>query len=707
MPNLKFNLLSFHKNCNPQMFTKSKKYLCAFLLYTLLLSILNAQESINTNTSDYSVASTDVNTDQILKKPIEFSDLGIIDVLQILEEFTEKSILRQNNLPQANLTYKSKPGDTVGETILALESLLSLNGVVITPIGDNLLKAIPSKGVEKQSPTLIEGSTLQLPPSQQVYSKFFKLQFLSTEEAKGFISKLLNGDALITEKKSSTLFITDSLINLQRIEVILKKVDHSSSNSMQIIVYEPDFVSAENLASELKNLSEGGLRYYLAKEPTFESDKRTNQLIVFTEKSNEKVIRNLINKLDKDVAPLTQTEIYHIKHSTAKEISGLIEKIITNQEKTSEDEDQQVKTNTEEKKTSPKAKLSNEGSESLQFSKYISLVPDDRANTILATGTTSDQKYLKALIEKMDVFLPQVRIEVLIAEVNLTEKEASGIQKLNLLYKKTAASELIGDESSIKNIDDAYGLISDTINYGSGIALGPLAEHPLDAFQLVLDTAKSNGDVSVLSAPTVVTTHNREAKIVISTKRPIITSTNSYTDTSNVSASVQYTDIGLELKVTPLIGSNDIIQLDIDQKYENVVGTILINKNDQPIIGSRRTSSYVSVADGQLVILGGLQSVDENNTKNKMAILGDIPILGKRLFTYKSNEKQRTELLILVRPKILKNPEEAHKDASDSIENFHNKESILNYKNKDTFFPQKESIKSKKNKKNFRRKGKH
>lgn len=653
--------------------------------FCLSLPALQCQE-MSINPAEYSLAASGVDLRKPLPQPVQFVDLGIDDVLQILEEFTGKSILRQSDLKQVNLSYRSNQGDRVGDVIIALESLLSLNGVSVTPVGEHLLKAVAKDKMLSQAPMLIDGSTLGLPPSEQIYSTFFTIRFLSQEEAAKILTPFLSGGELVLSSKGDTLLATDALVNLQRMESVLARLDKPSADMSAMIVYQPNFVVAEELASALSDLAKGGLKSQLAKEPVFESDKRTNQLIVFTDKANESLIRNLLHHLDKDVAPLTSTEIYNIRHATAEEIVTLVQQVINRQKEIKEDEGATAKKAAEQ----APAAISNgndASGESLQFSKYVSLVPDKRANTILATGTAGDHKYLHDLIGKMDVFLPQVRIEVLIAEVNLNKDEASGIQKLGLLYKKTADAQLIGGESPVKNIDNAYGWISDSISYGTGIALGPLAENPLDSFQLVLDTARSNDDVNVLSAPTVMTTHNRKATIVISTRRPIITSTNSYTDTTNVSASVQYQDIGLELTVTPLIGSNDIIQMDIEQKYENVVGQLTINGNQQPIIGSRRTNSYVSVSNGQLVVLGGLQSVNENTTNNKMAILGDIPILGEHLFTYKSTSDARSELLILVRPKILRSTDEINEDANKSIELFHNKQDIDVYRETGTFTP--------------------
>jgi general secretion pathway protein D len=117
--------------------------------------------------------------------------------------------------------------------------------------------------------------------------------------------------------------------------------------------------------------------------------------------------------------------------------------------------------------------------------------------------------------------------------------------------------------------------------------------------------------------------------------------------------SITYESIGLDLKVTPLIGDDGDVQLTIDQLVNNISGTTLINGNPQPIIANREAKSFLTVKDGDLIVLGGLQQTQKSSTQGKIGLLYEIPILSQLLGAH-TDELQRTELLLFVRPHVIK-----------------------------------------------------
>src|SRR5690606_37974263 len=118
------------------------------------------------------LASPNVNLDEPVGV-IRIPELGANEVLEMLENLTQKSVLRQQNLPQVRITFFSQGELTRRQAITAIESLLALNGIAVTKLGDTFLKAVPLSTVNSQVPVLIDGSSLGLTPSQKVYSKVF------------------------------------------------------------------------------------------------------------------------------------------------------------------------------------------------------------------------------------------------------------------------------------------------------------------------------------------------------------------------------------------------------------------------------------------------------------------------------------------------------------------------------------------------------
>ena len=611
---------------------------------------------------------------------IRMSDMGSFEVLDMLERFMGKSILRQQNLPAVKINFSSQGPMKKWEAILALESLLSMNGIAMTELGDRFLKAVPVAAVGSQVPNMIPDSTLGATPSQKIYSKFFKLDYLTTAEAIPLIQPLLTQGAPAAFEKTNSLLITDALINLQKVELVLEKIDQAAEIDLKILYHTLKHVAASEIAKRLETMQGGSLKRFLENNTTFSADDRTNQLIIFTHPSNEPLISDLIERLDIDVAPLTRTEIYYLKHADATEVTNLIEQVITGQQQARDERSrqsgaggarqetprQQPQAQQQQRQAAARSQLAAAGAENLQFSDYVRIVADPRGNSIVAYGTPNDLIYLKEIVDKIDVLLAQVRIEVVIAEVNLTEDIARGIDAFRINFNLMGLKEINFDvdapgTSRAPSIFDFTGSIKDL------------------SIAAVIDTARRNAEVTVLSAPTIVTTHNQEATITVGESRPVITATQSDSTFANsIRTNVQFRDIGIELKVKPLIGANGVIQMEIDQKVENVVSTISIDGNDQPIIGLRQATSFVSVADNELIVLGGLQQVDVTRGKSRLAFFGDIPLIGG-LFGAKTYEKTKRELLIFIQPHILTSTEEANQDANQEIERMPNQKEIKDF----------------------------
>jgi general secretion pathway protein D len=266
------------------------------------------------------------------------------------------------------------------------------------------------------------------------------------------------------------------------------------------------------------------------------------------------------------------------------------------------------------------------------------------------------------LIAKIDVLLPQVRIEVIIAEVNLDKDSNRGMDQITGSYVQ---NEVAG-EPNITNLQglDLLGIGANNVSLNLDATTGIISNLSFDA---ILSAAQTNSNVRILSIPTLLTTHNQEATFTVGQQRPIVTGTTTdNTLSTSVRETVQYQDIAIELKVKPLIGPNDIIQLEIDQSVNDIDGSVEINGNQQPIIGRRQMVSFVSVKSNGLVVLGGMQRSKETKTLNKMAVLGDIPVLGN-IFRSRGTDYEKRELLVFIRPKVIRDSDEADLDAREKM----------------------------------------
>ncbi len=631
---------------------------------------------------------------------VRIPEMGTNEVLEMLENFTGKPILRQQTLAPVKITFFSQDELTRGEAIIAIESLLALNGIAITELGDKFLKAVPAAVINAQVGRPWEGSTLGAIPSQVIYEKLFNLDFLTTAEAATFLQPLMSQGAPIAFDKSNMILVTDALINLQRIERILPLIDKPARLRTKMLFFELKNIQAEEVARRLQKLMSGVLRNQLENNTTFEADERTNQLVVFTHPSNESLLTELIDKLDIDVAPTTATKVYSIRYADATEVVSIIDQIVTGQRQIRQEAQREGSaSNTSAaqaaaaaaraqqiqiQQSNRAAAAAREGATNLQFSDFLTIVPDERANTIVASGTHNDLEYLDQLVEQIDSLLAQVRIEVVITDVNLSDDDERGIDSFNFGISGTGFFDWNLDDTDVNWTAAPGGDL-----YGLSLGDGASWDGTTGSIGFILNAASSNSNINVLSAPTIVTTHNKEATVSVGQEVPVITSSTNYNTTSTsglpvTQDQVQYRDIKIELKVTPLIGSDGVVQLEIEQQVQNQAGSVTVNSNAQPIIGTRTATSYVSVKDGELIVLGGLQSLNIEDSESRMAILGDIPVIGN-LFKRNTDTTTRTELLIFIRPTIIRTTEDANADANQLIDVLEGSDDIRDYLDSGTF----------------------
>ena len=230
------------------------------------------------------------------------------------------------------------------------------------------------------------------------------------------------------------------------------------------------------------------------------------------------------------------------------------------------------------------------------------------------------------MIEKIDVPLPQVRIEAIITEVRLSENQSTGLENFNLIFDTIEKAESLGTKLQFSNSGVQTSTIIDS---SSGTATTVDAPIHIGNFTLtgLLEIAEEDSDVKVLSTPSIVVSHNEEGVINVSESRPIVTGSTSSVTTTGSSTSlrdtVEYRDIGIQLEVTPLIGSDGSIQIEIEQSADQIAGSVEVNDNAQPIIGKREANSTITVQDGEIAVLAGLQQNKVDNSGSYFPLLED------------------------------------------------------------------------------------
>ncbi len=597
---------------------------------------------------------------------LKLPDADIDTVLSALEIYTGKVILRPAQLPTAPGGYNLKITKPIpkSQAILYLETILAMNQIAVIPMGDDALKVVQLTQARVEAPQLIMGSTLDMPPSSKVASKLFQLDFLRVQEFQQMLQNVTNPNfgAATPLANANAILITDTISNLQRIETLLQQVDKPSSNGMAPKFYQlRNGAKASDVVAKLHAILTGTIQQQLGMGTTYSADDRSNQIILITDPRQFAFFDDLIEKLDVKADPNTRNEVIAVKHAKAADVVQVLVRIIQGQTQAAQ-RSQSVRPNqtalqpnTPTPPTPPGQPVqpptptivSGSGSANPaldqggvnEFSSLVTVVNDDRSNSVVVSGTVDDIRMVNDLIEKLDVVLAQVRIEVVIAEVTLDDNHDSGISNLGL---QLDGDKLVGFSGA-----------------GAGFSVGnatitrPGLSGSWDLAALIsMNTTKRKNNTTILTVPAIVTSHGKQAVITDGETRPIITGVTSYqgvASAGSTSSQIQQQPIGTTLTVTPFIGNDGTIQLDIQQELTDVIDKVTVDGNEQYVIGTRKATSYVTARSGEIHVLGGFRKQIDSKQTNR---LGPIPIIGDLLGS-RHKDKYHQELIFFLRPTVL------------------------------------------------------
>jgi general secretion pathway protein D len=268
------------------------------------------------------------------------------------------------------------------------------------------------------------------------------------------------------------------------------------------------------------------------------------------------------------------------------------------------------------------------------------ITSDDVNNAVIVYGTPKEYAVVEDALRKLDILPTQVMIEAAITEVSLTDDLRFGVQW----------NYITGDS----NFTLTEGTTSTPTRNLPGFSYF-LTGRDITA---ALNALEERTNIKVVSAPKLLVLNNQTAALQVGDQVPIQTQQQQSTDGGNapIINSIEYRDTGVILKVTPRVNAGGLVLLDVAQEVSSVGAT---PQNGSPTIATRRVSTSVAVQDGQVIALGGLFRDSQSFGKNGLPLLSRIPILGSLLFGNTKNMQMRTELIILLKPHVIRSGDDA------------------------------------------------
>ena len=383
-----------------------------------------------------------------------------------------------------------------------------------------------------------------------------------------------------------------------------------------------------------------------------------NKIIVITnDKKNLDYIDQWIKLLDTKEAPKKEIEIktyvYACKNIPAEDLANMLNTLIRSVQQM---EVNASKTNSPDSYYTPAGLSVSENKLKFFISENISINPDKTTNAILITASDEEYSHLLQAIEKIDKVPDQIYIDVIIAEATLTDESRFGIEwQYGNKFGGTTAYDIQSNVSL---------RVQEQLTNNS-LPLTGFRYSIIDGSKLnvLMNFMQTDSKMKILSSPKITTVHNKKAIIKIGKEVPVtkvsqtVPSENATSDEKIYSYITQFTefkDVGISLEVTPTSMENDLIGLKVHLTVSELdQSNQLVGISGNPTIKKRETETFGTVQSSNALAIGGLLKQDEISSVIKIPIIGDLPVIGN-LFKHEKKQKENTELLIFLRPTIVK-----------------------------------------------------
>lgn len=525
----------------------------------------------------------------------------------LLEEYgalVGKTLIPAQNLPSVTFEFKTNNDLTFEEAKAFYETLLMQRQIAVVPQGDKFVQVIPAAEIAKTPPQYYPVLSVEaLPDSELPVMGPFPLKHIPTAAAMDLLATLAKTpNAVTTVEGSNVLILRDSANNVKRMLIVLTELD-----------VEPGIKEDYELIK---------IRYALSADIAAVLSTLTNTPISGTAGSTGSRINTTTGANRTTTAATTTGNAGSNRGQLAQRLSQI----------------------------QGGAGVTGTGLPILGDTKAVAY---ERGNEVLLIGTRRHLDKAKELIDKLDTIQPQVLIEAIIIDVALGDDKTFGV---SLREKRTAANAREGGLRGA--LASALGPAAFTDTSISGATSGFNYWGFLGSnWEVAVNAIENDSRVTMHSRPRIQTSHAELAELFIGDTRPVVTGT--ITDISGgTSSQYQMQKFGITLEVRPFINEEGLVVMDLVQQIQDIVGSQTINGNSVPITTDRSANAKVAVRDGEMIVLGGFIKTKTTTYEDGVPVLRDVPLLGK-LFESTRDVDERNELIVLMRPTVLKTPEAA------------------------------------------------
>jgi general secretion pathway protein D len=668
------NILTAHTMTNNLRYSSVRRYRSALIV--VLFAAVSMQQ-VQAQVTDATVnpkpdQATGARQDSAANKgTLNFVDADIESVIAAVGDYTNTTFIIDPRVKGTLTLVSEKPLSKV-QALHLLGSVLRLRGYTIVS-GSGYSKVVPEAEAKLQAGPFQTNAGRRV-QGDQIATQVFRLNFESAANLVPVLRPLISPNNTINANpNNNTLVITDYADNLLRLGKIIAALDGPPNNDLNVVPIH--YAIATDIAMMVNRLLETS-GTPAADAISVLAYPRTNSVVVRApSKARADLAKSLIAKLDQPTAQPGNVHVVYLKNAEATKLAQTLRAVVSSDSAIVSSTPSTSLSGASATPTSSAtpANASATGSGTAGF-----IQADPTTNTLIITANESVYRDLRTVIDQLDARRAQVYIESLIVEVDASKAAELGVQWAGMSgngNSGTRVGGITGFSTAGNNlINQAAAKVAGSIlPPGSGLTLGIFNQSGLGALAHALETDSS---ANILSMPNLITLDNEEAKIIVGSNVPFITG--QYTTAASAGGSagvnpfqtVQRQDIGLTLRVKPQISEGGTVKMAIYQETSAVTD----KTNPAGLITSKRSlDTNVLVNDGQIIVLGGLIDDNMQDTVEKVPVLGNIPIIGG-LFRYKTRSHVKTDLMVFLRPTIIRSNEQSVNLAGDRYNYIRNAE---------------------------------
>lgn len=576
---------------------------------------------------------------------VNFKNVPMKDFITFVSEFTGKNVIYNESDLRGNVTISSQKNMDAKEILDIFYSVMKLNGYQPITKGDSI-QIVPEKDM-------------------QAFDEEIKMTGVG-RNAKGYMTTVISLEnynaatilPVLNRMKSKTgyveavkglniVVVRDDASRIEKMTALLNKVDNVAAG-YEFYTLPLQYSIASKIEQQItKFFNELAKNSINPTSPVIISDDISNTLIIAATKKDYERISTIIDNLDsKNMAINTEPRVFYLKNARAEDVEKVLSKLVSSLSQ------QAGKTGTASTTSSSNSK--------------VSISSDNATNSILAIGDKELYDNLDSLISKLDVPRRQVYVEALILETTIDKSSQFGVEWFTGVGSGSGA--LVGSSSNGGNLGSIISSLTQGASSISGLGTAGLGIGVIGniiSFQgakfpsigALVSAVRSSSGINIISNPQILTLNNSAAEVFVGENMPYQTSTK-FDSNNNPVQTYDYRDVGVKLKVTPQISSDDMVTLAIEQEIKKVSNSAV--SSTAPTTLTRTTNTTVKLKNHSIMVISGMIKDDSTTTVSGIPGLSQIPVLGW-LFKRETTSTQKTNVMLFITAHIIDTLEDNQK----------------------------------------------